>query len=138
MANESKVIRKTDDSAMALLNEVLGADASKVADIDSYYRINGQYVFLEFVKCNLRPFIYEPIQNWPIISQQISLVWDFATKSEGTLWLVCYEEIKEQFRLLKVSVATATEFEYSEKLDYDFDHFKAWFQKLNNDVLNKK
>jgi hypothetical protein len=50
MANESKVIRKTDDSAIALLYEVLGADASKVADFDSYYRINGHYVFLEFVK----------------------------------------------------------------------------------------
>jgi len=138
MANESKRIRKTDDSAMALLHEMLGEDASLVADIDSYYKINGQYVFLEFVKCNVRPFEFEPIQNWPAISNQISLVWDFTTKADGTLWLVCYEEIKEQFRLLKVSSATETEFEYSEKLDYDFDHFKAWFQKLNNDVLNKK
>ncbi len=138
MANESKVIRKTDYSAMALLHDVLGADASKVADIDSYYRIDGHYVFLEFVKCNLRPFEYEPIQNWPQISQQISLVWDFVTKADGTLWIVCYEEKKEQFRLLKVSVATATEFEYSEKLDYEFGQFKSWFQKFNNDVLKKK
>ena len=137
MANESKIIRKTDDSAMALLYEMLGDGANKIADIYSYYRINGHYVFLEFVKCSVRPFEYEPIQNWADIGQQISIVWDFAIKAEGTLWLVCYEDKKEQFRLLKVKSATATDFEYSDKQDCSFDQFKAWFQKLNSDVLNR-
>jgi hypothetical protein len=137
MANESKSIRKTDDSAMALLHEMLGEDASKVADIDSYYKINGQYIFLEFVKCSVRPFEYELMRNWADIRKQISIVWDFAIKAEGILWLVFYEEKKEQFRLLKVKLATETAFEYSDKLDYSFDQFKAWFQKLNSDVLNR-
>jgi hypothetical protein len=137
MANESKVIRKTDDSAIALLHEMLGEGANKIADIDSYYKINGHYVFLEFVKCSVRPFEYEPMQNWVEIGKQISIVWDFANKAEGTLWLVCYEEKKEQFRLLKVKLASETNCEYSEKMDYSFDQFKAWFQKLNSDVLNR-
>lgn len=137
MANESKIIRKTDDSAMALLHEMLGDSAGSIADIDSYYKINGHYVFLEFVKCSVRPFDYEPMQNWADIGMHISIVWDFAIKAEGTLWLVCYEDKKEQFRLLKVKLATETTFEYSGKLDYGFDQFKVWFQKHNSDVLNK-
>lgn len=137
MASESKIIRKTDDSAMALLHEMLGDGADKIADVDSYYKINGHYVFLEFVKCSVRPFEYDPIQNWAAISKQISLVCDFAIRAEGILWLVCYEEKKEQFRLLRVKAANEKVIEYSEKLDYSFDQFKAWFQKLNSDVLNK-
>jgi hypothetical protein len=137
MANESKVIGKTDDSAMALLHEILGEGAKQVAAIDSYYRINGHYVFLEFVKCSVRPFDYEPIHDWPLIGKQIAVVWNFTTKAEGTLWLVCYEVQKEQFRLLKVKEATAIAFDYSEKLDYHFDQFRIWFQQLNSDVLNK-
>ena len=135
MANESKIIRKTDDSAMVLLHELIGA--GKIADIDSYYKINGHYVFLEFVKCSVSPFEYEPMQNWTDIGNQISIVWDFAIKAEGTLWLVCYEDKKEQFRLLNVKLATEKVFEYSDKCDYSFDQFKAWFQKLNSDVLNR-
>jgi hypothetical protein len=137
MANESKIISKTDDSAMALLHETLGDGINKIADIDSYYKINGHYVFLEFVQCSVRPFEYEPMQNWVEIGKQISIVWGFANNAEGTLWLVCYEEKKEQFRLLKVKLASETIFEYSDKVDYSFDQFKAWFQKLNSDVLNR-
>lgn len=122
---------------MALLHEILGNGANIIADIDSYYRINGHYVFLEFVKCNVCPFEYEPMQNWANIGKQISIVWDFAIKAEGTLWLVCYEDKKELFRLLKVKSATAKDFEYSEKQDYSIDQFRAWFQKLNSDVLNR-
>jgi hypothetical protein len=137
MGNESKIIRKTDDSAMALLHEILGDKANEIADIDSYYKIDGHYVFLEFIKCNKRPFDYEPNENWNEINHQISVIWDFVNKAEGTLWIICHEANKEQFRLLKIKSVSKESIDYYELIDMSFDDFKIWFQKLNSDVLNK-
>lgn len=137
MANESKTIRKTDDSAIALLYDTLNDKTTTIGDIDSYYKINGKYIFLEFIKCEVRPFEYEPMSYWANIRQHILVVWDFTIKAKGSLWLVCYEEQKEQFRLLRVEAASESGIEYSKKLDYNFDQFRFWFQRVNSEVLKR-
>lgn len=135
MAGESKIIRKTDTSAISLLYEILGVETKNIAHIDSYYNINGTYHFLEFIKCDCRPFEYDPNQNWQQLKDQISILWDFTFKAEGTLWLVCYEVKKEQFKLFRVKALSEMGIEFAEEIRQDFDQFKYWFQKMNSDVL---
>jgi len=137
MGNESKIIRKTDDSAMALLHDMLGDKVNNITNIDSYYNINGTYHFLEFIKCEIKPFDYDPNQNWHKIKSQISIIWDFTCKAEGLLWLVCYEIKKEQFKLFKVHSMDEKQIQFSKVLQQDLNQFKIWFQKLNSDVLKK-
>ncbi|MFZ6024533.1 MAG: hypothetical protein ACOYVG_08790 [Bacteroidota bacterium] len=137
MANESKIIRKTDDSAMHLIYDVVGDKAKFVSDIDSYYLLNGKYVFLEFIKCAVKPFDYNPNQNWNEIQLHLNRVWEFASKAEGSLWLICYDDSKDQFNLYKVSLMDDTKAEFQSQLNQNIDEFKKWFQLLNSEVLKK-
>ncbi len=137
MGNESKSIRKTDDGAMALLHEILDNKVKNIADIDSYYNIDGTYHFLEFVKCEGKPFDYDPNQNWQEIKGQIFVIWDFTCKADGVLWLVCYTDEKRQFKLFRVKDLDDNKIEFADILQQDAAGFKAWFQKLNSDVLKK-
>ena len=138
MGNESKIIRKTDDSAMALLYELMGEKAKDIADIDSYYNIEGTYNFLEFLKCEGKPWDYELNNNWSQLKGHILKIWEFTCKADGILWLVCYEATKEQFKVFKTKSMDNDKVEFSEILKIDFTGFKVWFQKLNSDVLKIK
>ena len=126
MSKESKSIRKTDDSAMALLHDILGVNATKVADIDSYYRIKGTYIFLEFIK------VSEPLEGY---SPNNNCLWEFTIKAEGSLWLICFKEDRSAFRLFKVESATKEQVTFQKVNDFDFEEFKKWFQLLNAEVL---
>lgn len=137
MANESKIIRKTDDSAMHLIYDVVGDKAKFISDIDSYYFLNGKYVFLEFVKCTVKPFEYNPNQNWNEIQVHLNRVWEFVSKADGSLWLICYDDTKEQFNLFKVSSMSINKVEFSNQIEQNIDDFKKWFQLLNSEVLKK-
>jgi hypothetical protein len=135
MSKQSKSIRKTDDSALSLLYDTLGEDANKVADIDSYYRIRGSYIFLEFIKVKNSLDSYTPINEWDNLKDEIVNVWEFAKCAEGALWLVCYAEEKSEFRLFKVLNATLQEVTFQKEHYFDDIQFKQWFQLLNALVL---
>ncbi|WP_339785020.1 hypothetical protein [uncultured Imperialibacter sp.] len=135
MSKESKSIRKTDDSAMALLHDILGVNATKVADIDSYYRIKGTYIFLEFIKVSEPLEGYSPNNNWEMIQSEILRLWEFTIKAEGSLWLICFKEDRSAFRLFKVESATKEQVTFQKVNDFDFEEFKKWFQLLNAEVL---
>lgn len=137
MANESKIIKKTDDSAMHLIYDVVGDKAKFISDIDSYYLLNGKYLFLEFIKCAVKPFDYNPNDNWAEIQEHLNRVWDFAVKAEGSLWLVCYDDSKTQFNLYKIALMNDSKVEFQNQLEYNMDEFKKWFQLLNSEVLKK-
>lgn len=135
MTQESKSIKKTDDSAMSLLFDILGNEASKVADIDSYYRLKNGYIFLEFLKIEANIENFEPNDNWQKLKDKIGLVYEFASKAEGILWLVAYNPDKSVFKLFKVFSADSKCITFSKRLNFSFDEFKKWFQLLNSEVL---
>ena len=135
MSKQSKSIRKTDDSALSLLYDTLGEDANKVADIDSYYRIRGSYIFLEFIKVKNSLDSYTPINEWDNLKDEIVNVWEFTRVAEGVLWLVCYTEEKSEFRLFKVLNASHKEVTFQKEYHFDDIQFRHWFQKLNEEVL---
>lgn len=138
MGNESKRIRKTDDSAMALLFEIIGDKANKVADIDSYYNINDTYHFLEFIKCDINPFEYDLNNQLNVLHKELSIIWDFSQRAGGVLWLVYYNTEKIQFKINKVDSLNDKEIKFSEEINLSFEEFKNWFQKMNSDVLKGK
>lgn len=135
MSQESKSIKKTDDSAMSLLFDILGDEATKVADIDSYYRLKKGYIFLEFLKVETNIETFEPNETWQQLKDKIGFVWEFALKAEGFLWLVAYNPEKSEFKLFKVFSADSENITFSKKLNYSLAEFKTWFQLLNAEVL---
>jgi hypothetical protein len=57
--------------------------------------------------------------------------------AEGSLWLICYDDSKDQFNLYKVSSMDDTKAEFQSQLNQNIDEFKKWFQLLNSEVLKK-
>ncbi len=135
MPKGSKPIRKTDDSAMSLLFDILGDGASKITDIDSYYCLKNKYIFLEFMKVETGIENFEPNAHWQILKHKIGFVWEFVSKAEGILWLIAYNPGKSVFKLFKVFSADQESITFSKKLNFSFDEFKTWFQLLNTEVL---
>ncbi len=39
--------------------------------------------------------------------------------------------------MLRVEAASESGIEYSKKLDYNFDQFRFWFQRVNSEVLKR-
>lgn len=132
MSFQSKTIKKTDDSAMALVHDIVGDKSNLVADIDSYYRIKDMYVFLEFVELMDDESVDD---KWPEIKNNISRLWDFYMKAGGSFWLIFYKSDRSVFRLNKLSKISETAFYTSVSHVWNFDEFKIWFQKLNATVL---
>ena len=135
MLQESKSIKKTDDSAVSLLFDILGDNSSKVNDIDSYYNLRNQYIFLEFLKIETKIETFEPNDNWQKLKDKIGFIWEFVSKAEGFLWLVAYNPDKSVFKLFKVFSVDSEKIKYTKKLNFSFDEFKQWFQLLNAEVL---
>ncbi|HPE74786.1 MAG TPA: hypothetical protein P5210_01755 [Draconibacterium sp.] len=74
MPKGSKPIRKTDDSAMSLLYDIFGSNASEITDIDSYYHLKNKYIFLEFLKVESDIENFNPNENWQMLKHKIVFV----------------------------------------------------------------
>lgn len=135
MTGQSKVIGKTDESAIALLHDIFGDKIDDVKHIDSYYNISGKYHFLEFIKCDkCRPFEYDTNDSWEEIKGRLQLLWDFTQRAHGYLYIVCYEDTKEQFQICVVESIDDTRM-VSSNICQSFDEFKIWFQEFNEQAL---
>lgn len=132
MSFKSKTIKKTDDSAMALVHDMVGDKTNFIADIDSYYRIMDMYVFLEFVELENNESVDD---KWPEIKNSILRLWDFYKKAGGSFWLIFYKSDRSIFRLNKLFDVSENGFYTSVSHDLNFEEFKVWFQKLNATVL---
>jgi len=135
MPKGSKPIRKTDDSAMSLLYDIFGSNASEITDIDSYYHLKNKYIFLEFLKVESDIENFNPNENWQMLKHKIVFVWEFVSKAGGVLWLITYNHPKSVFKLFKVFSADHENITFSQKLNFSFAEFKTWFQLLNSEVL---
>jgi len=135
----SKPIQKTDDSAKQLIIEALDGHQTGGFDLDSVYLIKGTYYVLEFLKCDtVRPFNSHPRRYWFKNKQKFLSLWDITTKLEGRLYLVNYEDSREQFKVIRVLEMDESGI-IKEKIKlWNFDEFKVWFQALNNLEIRKE
>lgn len=135
----SKPIQKTDDSAKQLIIEALDGHQTGGFDLDSVYLIKGTYYVLEFLKCDtVRPFNSHPRRYWFKNKQKFLSLWDITTKLEGRLYLVNYEDSREQFKVIRVLDMDETGILKENIKLWNFDEFKVWFQALNNLEIRKE
>ena len=135
--NLSKKISKADDDAKMLIIEALEDNFTGGFDLDSIYEINGKYVVIEFLKCiTVKPFKSHPNRYWFKNSKKFISLWKITKKLDGTLFLVNYEDSREQFSIIKVLKIDKSGVAKEERRDVDFETFKNWFQKLNSESLN--
>jgi len=129
----SKPIQKTDDSAKELIIEALEGQATGGFDLDSVYRVKDTYYVLEFLKCDtVKPFDSHPRRYWFKNSQKFLSLWDITTKLGGRLYLVNYEDSREQFKVIRVLDMDYTGIRKELVKLWNFDQFKKWFKALNN------
>lgn len=132
MDKKSKSIGKADDDAKILIIEALEGKHTGGFDLDSIYLIGNTYYVLEFLKCDtVRPNKSHPSRYWFKNSQKFISLWDITQKLGGYLYLVNYEESREQFRVIKVLELNESGIQKELIKEWDFTEFKKWFQSLN-------
>jgi hypothetical protein len=137
-AQFSKPISKGDDGAKDLIIESLEGKSTGGFDLDSIYCNNGKYTVIEFLKCEtVRPFDSHPKRYWHLNSQKFKSLWEIALKLEADLFLVNYEDSREQFKVIKVNKLAQSGITEEEFVQWNFPQFKKWFQKLNSAVLEQ-
>jgi len=137
-AQFSKPISKGDDGAKDLIIESLEGKSTGGFDLDSIYCNNGKYTVIEFLKCEtVRPFDSHPKRYWHLNSQKFKSLWEIALKLEADLFLVNYEDSREQFKVIKVKKLDQSGITEEEFVQWNFPQFKKWFQKLNSAVLEQ-
>ena len=137
--NFSKPIQKTDDSAKQLIIEALEGQQTGGFDLDSVYYIKETYYVLEFLKCDtVRPYNSHPRRYWFKNRQKFLSLWKITEKLEGRLYLVNYEDSREQFKVIRV-ISMDESGIIQEKVNlWNFEQFKTWFKALNNLSANKE
>jgi hypothetical protein len=137
-AQFSKPIFKGDDGAKDLIIESLEGKVTGGFDLDSIYCNNGKYTVIEFLKCEtVRPFDSHPKRYWHLNSQKFKSLWEIALKLEADLFLVNYEDSREQFKVIKVKALDNTGITDEEFVQWSFSQFKVWFKKLNSAALEQ-
>jgi len=135
----SKPIQKTDDSAKQLIIEALEGQNTGGFDLDSVYNVRGTYYVLEFLKCDtVRPFNSHPRRYWFKNKQKFLSLWDITKKLEGRLYLVNYEDSREQFKVIRVLELNEHGIQREIVKLWNFDQFKVWFKALNNLTVDKE
>lgn len=137
MSKKSKPIGKVDDDAKSLIIEALEGELTGGFDLDSVYKIGDTYHVLEFLKCEtVRPNNSHPRRYWFKNSQKFITLWEITQKLEGVLFLVNYEESREQFKVIKVLDLNEKGIISEEVKKWDFTQFKEWFKSLNKRALD--
>jgi len=134
----SKPIQKTDDSAKQLIIESLEGQVTGGFDLDSVYHIGDAYYVLEFLKCDtVRPVSSHPNRYWYKNKQKFLSIWDITQKLNGKLFLVNYEDSREQFKVIEVEEINE-ETGISKEIIYlwNFEQFKSWFKTLNYKAIH--
>ena len=132
--SHSKKITKTDEAAKELIIEILGFEKTGGFDVDSIYKLNNPkgWVVLEFLKCDtVRPFESHPRRYWFKNKQKFISLWELTTDLKGILYLINYEDSREQFLLLKVNKIDSTIYTTDIKMNYT--EFKNWLIELNRE-----
>ncbi len=136
MGENSKPIGKGDDDAKSLIIESLENEFTGGFDLDSVYLINGKYHVLEFLKCEtVRPNKSHPNRYWFKNKQKFISLWDITKKLDGELYLVNYEDSREQFKIIKVIEINSNGISNEVSREWNFDQFKSWFKGLNRKSL---
>ena len=137
MAKFSKQITKGDDDAKNLIIEALAGNVTGGFDIDSIYKMGDKYIVLEFLKCDtVRPNDSHPKRYWFKNSQKFISLWHITQKLEGVLYLINYEDSREQFKLIKVLALDENGIQKEEIKLWDFKNFSEWFQLLNKKSID--
>lgn len=137
MNKKSKPIGKIDDDAKSLIIETLGGELTGGFDLDSIYKIGDTYHVLEFLKCEtVRPNHSHPKRYWFKNSQKFISLWEITQKLEGVLYLINYEESREQFKVIKVLDLNSEGIVEEVIKTWSFEEFQRWFKSLNSRALD--
>lgn len=134
----SKQINKADDDAKRLIIETLAGVETHGFDLDSvFFHQNKGWVVIEFLKCEtVRPYESHPKRYWRKNWRKFAALWAIVNKLEGELWLVNYEDSREQFsviHVLEMDPSATGGITQEQRTDTNFNSFRAWYRRLNDE-----
>ena len=95
--------------------------------------IDNIYFILEFLKCDtVRPNASHPNRYWFKNKTKFLALWQITQKLEGRLYLINYEDSREQFKVIRVLELNNTGITKQVIKEWDFTQFKKWFKSLND------
>lgn len=132
----SKPIRTTDESSKQLVQELLSSTRVSLSDIDSFYRVNGTYHFIEFIHCsNARSFCCLNNNNVESIPIAIHPLIEFVRQAKGILHLTLYNDDKDMFTLLHTTLTEDNCLKIKTISTMSFSQYKEWFKDINKKAL---
>ncbi len=137
-SKKSKKISKTDEEAKELIIETLEEEETGGFDVDSIYHMpNGDWIVIEFLKCDtVKPSNSHPNRYWFKNKQKFISLWELTQELNGKLFLINYEDSREEFKKIYVKEIDLDEGITDEEIDeMDFEEFKEWFKELNSKTL---
>ncbi len=131
--DHSKALVKADESAKLLIIEALEGVQTHGFDVDSIFYTD-HWIVLEFLRCvTVRPFNSDPARYWHKNWRKFAALWALTKKLDGVLYLVNYEDSREQFVVMKVTDMDPSENGgiTSEKKKWTKEQFFEWYRNKN-------
>ena len=132
--NKSKTISKTDESSKQLIIDALGDNETHGFDIDSLYHTKDGWAVIEFLKCDTySPHKSHPNKYWKKAWRKVISMWELTKKLDGKFFWITYEVPYNKFSVIEFKNIDINKGIIDEtRIDTDFNGFRDWYIKLNN------
>lgn len=135
MTGYSKPIGKTDDAAKQLIIDALEGSNTHGFDLDSIFHTDC-WVVIEFLKCDtVPPSVSHPKFYWNQNWRKFASLWAITQKLEGRLYLVNYDDARDDFKVIRVESLTPSAdggITSERTLNTDWEGFVRWYKGLNS------
>jgi len=142
----SKTLYTTDDSSARLIKNTLAGNNGYGIDIEIIFKTQKHgWVIVEFLKCKSKyvtPKTSHPSRYWDKNWRKFLRLWEIAKTQNAKLFLVNYEEKRENeygiFRIMEVDMQKEPSKEQciitiDVKSSCSFVDFQKWYMNINND-----
>lgn len=127
------------DEVKSLIMSFLDGGLTGGSDVDGLVLVEEGFVIIEYLRCiSVRPFNSHPNRYWDYNQgkignkQKFIALWDLAQATNSKLFLVNYEDSREQFKLIEVLGLSDKNKIYSDQqTKMDLTTFKAWLIDIN-------
>lgn len=129
-----------DDEIKGLIMECLDNNVTGGADIDGLVCYKDGFFIIEFLRCvTVRPNLSHPNRYWNYGTgktgnkQKFLSLWNLAKKTNSKLYLVNYEDNREQFKIIEVLQMNDSKQIFEENITLmNYSEFKKWIISLND------
>lgn len=128
------------DVVKSLIMSFLDGGMTGGSDIDGLVLVEDGFIIIEYLRCvKVRPFDSHPNRYWDYNTgkvgnkQKFISLWNIAQSTNSKLYLVNYEDSREQFKVIEVLGLSDKNKIYNDRqTKMDLPTFKTWLMSIND------